>query len=208
MFYPGAVEVSGVEWSAALRPVAAQLSNVDDCDATARPRRYTPAMTGVTQQSIQLLTPDEPLYLQSWARVPVDVPVGVPGVDLNLDDLLILVESCSDVGCGVSHSRDGTFDADSPTWCLMCLSWRFIHLCSGRRMSSESSGRRRPSRWATVYSVSTAWRLLLIGEHGVTLQSFDVVGTCEAGHRFPPNTNGLTSRLLPAPRLRAPELKS
>ena len=110
---PGRSEFSGVEWSAALRPVAAQLSNVDDCDATARPRRYTPAMTGVTQQSIQLLTPDEPLYLQSWARVPVDVPVGVPGVDPTFDDLLFLVEP-PDVGCGVSHSRDGTFDADSP----------------------------------------------------------------------------------------------
>jgi M6 family metalloprotease-like protein len=139
-------------------------------------RRYAAAMTGVTERSIQLLTPDEPLYLQSWVRVPVQVPVGVPGVDPTFDDLLFLVEP-PDVGCGVSHSRDGTFDADSPDMVL------YVGSMAGEftlRAIDERSGEEVAS---APFSVSYGWPgvdgppLRVIGETGGPSVLFDAVGT-------------------------------
>jgi hypothetical protein len=58
---------------------------------------------------VELLLPPEPLYLSSWARIPVEIRAGGP----SFDDLLFAVEPVT-TGCSVSYSRDLTFDQANP----------------------------------------------------------------------------------------------
>ncbi|WP_163688574.1 hypothetical protein [Mycolicibacterium gadium] len=64
-------------------------------------------------EHVQLETPSDPIYLRSWARIPVRMPASMSAGGTAFDDLLFSVEP-PDVGCGVSHSRDGTFDSAEP----------------------------------------------------------------------------------------------
>lgn len=53
--------------------------------------------------------PAKPMYLNSWVRIPVKIPVGF----VDFDDLRFLVDPPT-TGCQVSRSRDDTFDPSAP----------------------------------------------------------------------------------------------
>ena len=126
--------------------------------------------------SIQLETPSDPIYLRSWARIPVRLPVSVSPSDPTFDDLLFSVEP-QDVGCGVSHSRDGTFDDDEPHVVLFTgsLAGEFTMRAVDKRSGDEVA--------ASKFRVDYGWTdadgppLRVIGTTEDAPAVFDILGT-------------------------------